>query len=107
VSILHVVCKSLGLLSAILTLLGHCRQISLSLYRKSMRLGSHRQLSQGAEQARLVGSAGFIEGGALDRGSAARASSTPAAPAALKQKLGVARAREKAPQPIKTREAPD
>ena len=70
-----------------------------------MRLGSHRQLSQGAEQARLVGSAGFIEGGALDRGSAARASSTPAAPAALKQKLGVARAWEKAPQSIKTREA--
>ena len=29
VSILHVVCKSLGLLSAILTLLGHCRQIKL------------------------------------------------------------------------------
>ena len=40
VSILHVVCKSLGLLSAILTLLGHCRQIKPQLNRKSMRLWS-------------------------------------------------------------------
>jgi hypothetical protein len=34
-------------------------------------------------QARWEGSAGSIEGGALDRGSAAGASSAPAAPAAL------------------------
>jgi hypothetical protein len=41
------------------------------------------QVTQAAAQARRAGSAGFIEGGALDRGSAARASRTPAAPAAL------------------------
>ena len=75
VSIVSAIRKSLGLLRANLTLRGHCRQIkSLSLNRKSMRLG--QLLPEAAVQARRLVVRGSLRAGrwagALQSGLPAR-----------------------------------
>ena len=59
------------------------------------------QWQQAAVQARRVVSAGVTVGGALDRGSASRAPSTPAAPAALSKNWAWPGHGKKHPSPLK------